>query len=410
MGNVARPALYTMFALRARSRRAGIRQSAAPHRPTANSPARPITRRRMARPLYAQINLAALRENLGRVRERAPGTQVLAVVKANAYGHGLARVLPALEDADGLALVEAEAAYDLRERRYTRRILMLEGFFTEAELPEFAQRRLATVVHDMAQVRMLETAVLARPLEVFVKVNTGMNRLGFRPSDVAGVCDRLASSPSVAALRLMMHFARSDEDDGIADSLKAFDAACRGLPYPRSLANSAGIVRFPEVGGDIVRPGIMLYGGTPLPYDTADMLGLRPVMTLRSAIIGVQQLKANDSVGYGATYTASRPHRVGIVACGYADGYPRHAPNGTPVLVCGRKVRMAGRPSMDMVTVDLTEVPEAGIGSPVVLWGEGLPVDDVASAAATVGYELLCAVAPRVPHVTSDLRGIDLEL
>ena len=169
-------------------------------------------------------------------------------------------------------------------------------------------------------------------------------------------------------------------------------------------------MRFPEVGGDIVRPGIMLYGGTPLPYDTADMLGLRPVMTLRSAIIGVQELKANDSVGYGATYTASRPHRVGIVACGYADGYPRHAPNGTPVLVCGRKVRMAGRPSMDMVTVDLTDVPEAGVGSPVVLWGEGLPVDDVASAAATVGYELLCAVAPRVPYVTSDLRGIDLEL
>jgi alanine racemase len=364
----------------------------------------------MARPLYAQINLAALRENLRRVRERAPGTQVFAVVKANAYGHGLARVLPALEDADGLALVEAEAAYDLRERRYTRRILMLEGFFAESELPEYAQRRLATVVHDPEQVRMLETAVLARPLEVFVKVNTGMNRLGFRPSDVPGICERLASSPSVAGLRLMMHFARSDEDDGIAEPIAVFDAACRGLPYPRSLANSAGIVRFPEVGGDIVRPGIMLYGGTPLPYDTADMLGLRPVMTLRSAIIGVQELKANDSVGYGATYTASRPHRVGVVACGYADGYPRHAPNGTPVLVCGRKVRMAGRPSMDMVTVDLTEVPEAGIGSPVVLWGEGLPVDDVASAAATVGYELLCAVAPRVPYVTSDLRDIDLEL
>jgi alanine racemase len=364
----------------------------------------------MARPLYAQINLAALRENLRRVRERAPGTQVLAVVKANAYGHGLARVLPALEDADGLALVEAEAAYDLRERRYTRRILMLEGFFAESELPEFAQRRLATVVHDMEQVRMLETAVLARPLEVFVKVNTGMNRLGFRASDVQGVCDRLASSPSVAALRLMMHFARSDEDDGIKEPLAVFDAACRGLPYPRSLANSAGIVRFPEVGGDIVRPGIMLYGATPLPFDTADMLGLRPVMTLRSAIIGVQELKANESVGYGAIYTATRPHRVGIVACGYADGYPRHAPNGTPVLVCGRKVRMAGRPSMDMVTVDLTDVPEAGVGSPVVLWGEGLPVDDVASAAATVGYELLCAVAPRVPYVTSDLRAIDLEL
>ncbi|MBK9115078.1 MAG: alanine racemase [Betaproteobacteria bacterium] len=364
----------------------------------------------MARPLYAQVNLAALRANLARARAQAPGTQVLAVVKANAYGHGLARVLPALEDADGLALVEPEAAYDLRERRYTRRILMLEGFFAERELPEFAQRRLATVVHDMEQVRMLETAVLPRPLEVFVKVNTGMNRLGFRPSEVAAACTRLSSSPSVAALRLMMHFARADEDDGIAEPMKVFDGACRGLPYPRSLANSAGIFRFPEVGGDIVRPGIMLYGATPFAYDTADMLGLKPVMTLRSTLVGVQELKANESVGYGAAYTASRPHRVGVIACGYADGYPRHAPNGTPVLVCGRKVRMAGRPSMDMVTVDLTDVPEARVGSPVVLWGEGLPVDDVASAAATVGYELLCAVAPRVPFVTSEVGSVDLEL
>ena len=364
----------------------------------------------MARPLFAQINLAALRSNVRRVRELAPGAQVLAVVKANAYGHGLARVLPALDAADGLALVELDAALALREQHYTRRILLLEGFFAESELPEFAQKRLATVVHDAEQVRMLETAILARPLEVFIKVNTGMNRLGFAPADVAGVCKRLASAPSVAALRLMMHFARSDEDDGLIDAIKIFDAACKGLPYPRSLANSAGIVRYAQVGGEFVRPGIMLYGASPFPYDTADMLGLQPVMTLRSSLIAVQELKANDSVGYGATYTASRPHRIGIIACGYADGYPRHAPNGTPVLVCGKKVRLAGRPSMDMLTVDLTEVPEARVGSPVVIWGEGLPVDDVASAAATVGYELLCAVAPRVPHVTSEVGGIDLEL
>lgn len=364
----------------------------------------------MSRPLYAQINLAALRANLAKVREKAPGAQVLAVVKANAYGHGLLRVLPALEDADGLALVETEAAYELRDKRYQRRILMIEGFFGEADLPEFAQRRLATVVHDAEQVRMLEKAVLSRPLEVFVKVNVGMNRLGFRPDLVAGVCERLASSPSVAALRLMMHFARADEDDGLKAPMEAFDAACKGLSYPRSLANSAGVFRYADVGGDIVRPGIMLYGASPFPYDTADMLGLAPVMTLRAALIAVQELKANESVGYGATYTASRPHRVGVVACGYADGYPRHAPNGTPVLVCGKKARLAGRPSMDMLTVDLTDVPEARVGSPVVLWGEGLPVDDVANAASTVGYELLCAVAPRVPHVTSEVGGIDLEL
>jgi len=364
----------------------------------------------MARPLHAQINVAALRSNLARVRALAPGTQVLAVVKANAYGHGLFRILPSLEEADGLALVELDVALELRERHYTRRILMLEGFFVEAELPEFAQRRLATVVHDLEQVRMLELAVLPRPLEVFVKVNTGMNRLGFRPADVAAVCQRLSSSPSVAALRLMMHFARSEEDDGLKEPLATFEAACKGLPYPRSLGNSAGVVRFKDVGGDFVRPGIMLYGASPFPYDTAEMIGVKPVMTLRSALIAVQELKANESVGYGASYTAARAHRVGVVACGYADGYPRHAPNGTPMLVCGRKVRMAGRPSMDMLTVDLTDVPEARVGSPVVLWGEGLPVDDVAAAASTVGYELLCAVAPRVPHVESEVGGIDLEL
>ena len=364
----------------------------------------------MARPLFAQINLAAMRENLARVRALAPGAQVLAVVKANAYGHGLARVLPALDAADGLALVELDAAISLREQHFMRRILLLEGFFAEKELDEVAQRRLAIVVHDIEQVRMLEAATLSRPLEVFVKVNTGMNRLGFRPQDVAGICTRLAETPAVAALRLMTHFARADEDDGLVEPLAQFESACRGLPYPRSVANSAGIIRFSEAGGEFVRPGIMLYGATPLPYDTAEMLGLRPVMTLRSEIIAVQDLKANESVGYGAQYTASRPHRLGVVACGYADGYPRHAPNGTPVRVLGTKVRLAGRVSMDMITVDLTDVPEARVGSPVVLWGEGMPVDDVAAAAATVGYELLCAVAPRVPFVTSELGSIDLDL
>jgi alanine racemase len=245
---------------------------------------------------------------------------------------------------------------------------------------------------------------------VFVKVNTGMNRLGFGAGEVARVCERLSGAPSVAALRLMTHLARADEDDGIAEPLAAFEAACRGLPYPRSIANSAGVFRYGEVGGEFVRPGIMLYGATPFPYDTAEMLGLAPVMTLRSELIAVQSLRANDSAGYGASYTASRPHRLGVVACGYADGYPRHAPNGTPVLVCGKKVRVAGRVSMDMITVDLTEVPEARVGSPVVLWGEGLPVDDVAAAASTVGYELLCALAPRVRVVATEVGRVDLVL
>jgi alanine racemase len=208
----------------------------------------------------------------------------------------------------------------------------------------------------------------------------------------------------------MTHFARAEEPDGVKEQRATFDAACRGLPYPRSLANSAGVIRFGDVGGDIVRPGIMLYGATPFPHDSAVTLGLTPAMTLRSEIIAVQDLVAGESVGYGASYTAKGAERIGVVACGYADGYPRHAPSGTPVLVCGRKTRLAGRVSMDMLTVDLTALPEVRVGSPVVLWGEGLPVDEVAAAAGTVGYELLCAVAPRVPFVVSNFGRLDLEL
>ena len=335
---------------------------------------------------------------------------MLAVVKANAYGHGLLRVLPALSDADGLALLELDAAVALREHHYARRILLLEGFFGADELPEIALRRLAVVVHHTEQVRMLETTQLTRPLEVFIKINTGMNRLGFKPSEVRDVADRLSGSPSVAALRLMTHLARADEEEGLREQMQVFDEACKGLPYPRSIANSAGVVRFSEVGGEYVRPGIMLYGSSPFPYDTAQMLGLSPVMTLRSRLVAVQELKANASVGYGGGYTAARAHRIGVIACGYADGYPRHAPNGTPVLVSGKKVRTAGRVSMDLMTVDLSEVPEAGVGSPAVLWGDDLSVDDVAAAASTVGYELLCAVSPRVPFVTTEIGKVDIEL
>jgi alanine racemase len=364
----------------------------------------------MSRPLVAQINLAALRANFSVARGRAGQAQVLAVVKANAYGHGIARVVPALEDADGLALIELDAAVMLRDKHYTRRILLLEGFFDERELPEIGGRRLAVVVHHAEQVAMLERAALTRALEVFVKVNTGMNRLGIAPGDTAKVCERLAHCPSVAALRLMTHLARADEEHGLEHQLAVFEAATRGLAYPRSIANSAGVVRYAQVGGDIARPGIMLYGSSPFADASAERLGLTPVMTLRSEIIAVQDVKANDTVGYGGAYTATRAHRIGVVACGYADGYPRHAPNGTPVLVSGRKVGIAGRVSMDMITVDLSDAPEARIGTPVVLWGEGLPVDDVASAASTIGYELLCAVAPRVRFVATNVGRIDVEL
>ena len=364
----------------------------------------------MARPLHAQLSLPALRANLARARELAPGTQMLAVVKANAYGHGLMRLLPALEDADGLALVELDAAIALRVAGYSRRILLLEGFFTADELPEIAERRMAVVVHSEAQLRMLERSRLPKPVEVFIKINTGMNRLGIAPGDVVEMVERLNNCASVSVLRLMTHFARADEDYGISEPLAIFNAACRGMPFPRSLANSAGVVRHGEIGGEIIRPGIMLYGASPHASDSAESIGIRPVMTLRSEIIAVQSLGQGDTVGYGGSYTATRACRIGVVACGYADGYPRLAPYGTPVLVQGRKARLAGRVSMDMITVDITELPEANVGSPVVLWGDGLPVDEVARAASTVGYELLCAVAPRVPFIVSNIERLDFEV
>ena len=374
------------------------------HRPLSNPRTHP-----MARPLYAQLSLPALEANLRRARELAPNAQILAVVKANAYGHGLMRILPALGDADGLALVELDAARALRSAGYTRRILLLEGFFAPEELTEIAANRLAVVVHNGEQVEMLEHANLPRPVEVFLKINTGMNRLGIAPDYVTRCVERLNRCESVTTLCLMTHLARAEEDDGLEEPLATFDAACRGLPYPRSIANSAGVVRFADVGGDVNRPGIMLYGATPFPFDSAEAIGVQPVMTLRSEIIAVQTLLPSQGVGYGASYIASRERRIGVVACGYADGYPRTAPNGTPLLVCGQKVPIAGRVSMDMITVDLTDVPAANIGSPVVLWGQGLPVDEVATAASTVGYELLCAVAPRVPFVVSDIAPNDRE-
>jgi len=359
----------------------------------------------MARPIAATVDLAAIAANVAQVRRYAPGTEVLAVVKANAYGHGLLRVLPALSDADGLALIELDGALALRTAGYRRPILLLEGFFEARELEPIGREAIAVVVHDVDQVRQLESARLERPIDVYVKANTGMNRLGFAPENVAGICHRLAGATCVAKVHVMTHFARADEDDGIAEAKRRFEQATAHLPYRRSLANSAGVVRFPATGGDIVRPGIMLYGATPFASRSAGSLGLAPAMTLTSRLIAVQVLAAGDGVGYGGTFHASRAMRVGVVACGYADGYPRHAPNGTPVLVGGRRVPMAGRVSMDMLTVDLSNVPEASVGTDVVLWGEGLPVDDVAAAASTVGYELLCAVAPRVPFAVRERSG-----
>jgi len=357
------------------------------------------------RPILATIDLGALRHNLVRSREAARGRFVWAVVKANAYGHGLTRAMRAFADADGLALLDLEEAARAREAGWRKPILLLEGCFEPADLAVCSDLDLTTVVHCGEQLEMLEHHRPARPLSVHLKLNTGMTRLGFRPQDAVRAYERLRGLHSVRELTLMMHFANADRPPGatgpvaVADQLDEFEGVTAEWPEPRSLANSAALFLRPEVGGDSVRPGISLYGGATDEHHPAASLGLRAGMALTSRIIGVQTIEAGAAVGYGARFVASRRTRIGVVACGYADGYPRHAPDGTPVIVGGVRVPLAGRVSMDMITVDLTRVPEAGVGSHVELFGAQLPIDEVANAAGTVGYELMCALAPRVPVV-----------
>ncbi|HKX53449.1 MAG TPA: alanine racemase [Nitrosospira sp.] len=357
----------------------------------------------MSRPIQAVIDTAALEHNLSIARRHAPHSRVMAVIKADAYGHGLLRAAEALARAEGFALLELDAAVRLREAGYRQTILLLEGFFDVDELGWIEQYHLSTVVHHPEQLAMLEAARGRGKLDVFLKLNTGMNRLGFTLEEFSGALERLKANPAVRQITLMTHFACADEpdrNDSIAAQLLRFNQAAGGRYMPRSLANSAAILRFPETHADWVRPGIMLYGSSPLAHTTAEQLDLHPAMTVSSKIISVQTLKPSDGVGYGHAFRADRSMRVGVVAGGYADGYPRHAPTGTPVLVQGRRTRVLGRISMDMLHVDLSEIEDAGVGSPVTLWGRGMPVDEVAQAAGTVGYELLCAIAPRMQRVT----------
>jgi len=356
----------------------------------------------MPRPIQAVIHHDALRSNLAQARRHAGTRRVWAVVKANAYGHGLERVLPALSQADGLALLDLAEAERARAAGWRKPILLLEGFFEPRDLELVGRLGLACVVHDEAQVEMLLAHRADAPREVQLKLNTGMNRLGLRPDRFARALARLRASPHLQVTTAVMHFANADAPDdggaaGVAAQLRCFESALKDWAGERSLANSAALFLRPDIGGDWVRPGIALYGGTPQSGTAAASLGLRPAMTLRSKLIAVQDLQAGERVGYGSRWTATRPVRVGVVACGYADGYPRVAPDGTPVAVDGRIVPLAGRVSMDMITVDLSDAPGARVGSPVELWGAKVPIDTVAEMSGTVGYELMCALAPRVP-------------
>jgi alanine racemase len=353
----------------------------------------------MPRPLVAIIDIAALQHNLALARRQAPGAKVWAVVKANAYGHGLARALRGFADADGLALIEPEAALHLRELGWRKPILLLEGCFDAADMALVAQHQIETTIHCTEQIALLEQTRLERPVAVHLKMNSGMNRLGFTPAVFGAAYRRLRAHRMVGSITLMTHFANADAADNpalpLAEQMRRFDAGCTGLDAPRSVANSAATLLHAALVTQEARPGIMLYGGSPSLAPAAS-LGLRPAMTLQSELIGMQQIRAGDAVGYGSRFVATEAMRIGVVACGYADGYPRHAPTGTPVLVDGVMTRLLGNVSMDMLAVDLTPVPTAHVGSCVTLWGDDLPIDQVAQAAGTIGYELMCAVAPRV--------------
>lgn len=360
----------------------------------------------MPRPITAAIHLSALQHNYALAKKHAGSASVWAVVKANAYGHGLRNVLTALTQADGLALVEVDSAIELRELGWQKPLLLLEGFFHAADLPLVQQHQIQIAVHCVEQIMLLEQAGLTAangPILVHLKVNGGMNRLGFKPAAILAAYQRLCAIPGVRVVQLVMHFANADDEFNpqlpVAEQVRRFELARLSLgdaPLEISLSNSAANLLNPSLSNNWVRAGIMLYGGSP-SSSSAAQFDLQPAMTLRSELIAVQSIEAGEAVGYGSRYVAAKAMRIGVVACGYADGYPRHAVDGTPVLVNGVRAALVGRVSMDMITVDISDIADAAVGSAVTLWGQGLPIDDVAHAAGTIGYELMCAVARRVP-------------
>lgn len=352
------------------------------------------------RPVVARISGEALAHNLDVVRNFAPGVKVLAVVKANAYGHGLNSLIPWLGSADGLAIVGLDPAIQCREAFADKLIVLLEGPFNADELVTIAAYRLAPVIHSTWQIELLENFSHLSFPTIFLKFNSGMNRLGFDREGGLDAYHRLSGLPGVGKVILMSHLACADdvEDTNTQRQTDQFESMTESLTGEKSLANSAGVAGWPETHYQWVRPGIMLYGGSPLLHQSADRLELKPVMTLESRLIAIQSLKKGDAVGYGQTWACPEDMSVGVAACGYGDGYPRHAPSGTPVLVNGKRAQLVGRVSMDTIIVDLRGV-DAKVDDPVILWGDGLPADDIATAAGTIAYELFTGVSARVPRI-----------
>lgn len=351
------------------------------------------------RPAHALIDLDALRHNY-RLAKSLSGSRAFAVLKANAYGHGAVECAQALaDDADAFAVACIEEALELRAAGIQQPILLLEGWFEPSELPLIIEHQLWSVVHHHGQVQELLAAQLRAPLHIWLKLDSGMHRVGFSPDEYASLWQQLERSQNVASLTSMTHFSRADEPDTgrTEEQLETFHRATQGLNGKTSLCNSPGVLAWPQAHGDWVRPGIMLYGATPFEFEQEHAARLKPVMQLQSKIIAVRELPAGEPIGYGSRFITQRPTRVGVVAMGYADGYPRHAVDGTPVLVDGQRSRIIGRVSMDMLTLDLTDLPQSGLGSPVRLWGEGLNASEVASHAGTIAYQLFCNLN-RVPR------------
>ena len=357
----------------------------------------------MPRPIQATIHTQALRHNLQSARARAPDARAWAVVKANAYGHGIERAFEGLRGADGFALLDLDEAKRLRALGWRGPILLLEGAFELRDLEWCSRLDLWHTVHNEAQIDMLAAHKTNVPQRVFLKMNAGMNRLGFRPEHYRAAWTRLNALPQVDEISLMTHFSDADGAIGVAAQLATFEAASAELPGERCISNSAATLRHAHCANDWVRIGIALYGSAPdHPEHPAAHWGLQPTMSLRAQIIATQDLQPGDTVGYGSGFVAAGAMRIGVVACGYADGYPRICPTGTPVLVDGVRSRTVGRVSMDMLAVDLSDLPGADLDSEVTLWGaassgEVLSIDEVAACAQTLGYELMCALAQRVP-------------
>lgn len=358
----------------------------------------------MTRAAEARIDLSALQSNLQRVRTLAPASQVMAVIKANGYGHGMLRVARALEAADAFGVACIDEAMSLRDAGISKPIVLLEGFFEAPELELIRQYELAIVVHHEFQLDMLEKTGMSTPVHVWLKIDTGMHRLGFKPLQVPRIYERLQACRNVVQpIRLMTHLADAENRDNVVtqQQVECFNGAVSGLKGERSLANSAALIAQPQCHADWVRPGIMLYGASPFNDSSGEAEGLQPVMTLTSKLIVINQFKKGDRVGYGGEWECPQDMPVGVVAVGYGDGYPRGVSSGTPVLIKNQRVPIVGRVSMDMITVDLRGLPSAQVGDSAVLWGRGLPVEEVAQCARTIPYEILCRVTQRVRIIDS---------